>query len=180
MTEQYTQPVTESSISFDETYARFYPEIVGFLRRHGAGDSAEDIAQDTFAKVFKRLGSYEGRSSLKTWLTACALHTQSDRHRSDKRRPLDFTDDSSMLEQAAPDYEADPATIVVQNHSRDELLANITSVLTPDQARAISLTIDGYGGPEISEILGIPPVTVRSLIHRGRKVLKAAGILPLE
>jgi len=190
MTEQYVQDREYSTDSadttierqdvFDEAYAAFYPEIVSFLRRHGAGEDAEDLAQETFVRAFKYLDSYEDRGTIVAWLYTLAKHVQIDHYRHKSRRPLDLTDDAEMLDRVAPDYGAEPSTTVALDRSRDEVLENIVANVTADQANIFRLMIDGYTGPEISEILGVHQMTLRSRIHRGRKALIAAGIQPLE
>jgi RNA polymerase sigma-70 factor (ECF subfamily) len=169
----------ESTNMLEDAYA-FYPEVLSYLRSHGAGDRAEDVAQETFVKAFKYLDDYEERGNLCGWLITLAKHSLVDHHRRKGTRPLNVTDDAEMLDRIAPDDEADPGTAVVLNLSRDELLANIIANVTPDQADIIKLLIDGYTNTEISEILGVNRATVATRLHRGRKALIAAGIQPLE
>jgi RNA polymerase sigma-70 factor (ECF subfamily) len=191
MTEQYiqdreysdtdeTSATSENYDVFNEAYATFYPEIVSYLRRHGAGEDAEDIAQETFVRAFKYLDGYEDRGTICAWLITLAKHAQIDHYRRMKSRPLDLTDDAEMLDRVAPDYGSDPGTTVVLDHSRDDLLARVVANVTPDQADTFVLREHGYTNTEISEMLDVPRGTVGSRVYRGREALIAAGIQPLE
>lgn len=170
----------ERSDIFDEAYTTFYPRVVTYLRKHGAYEDAEDIAQETFVRAFRHLDTYEDRGKLGSWLCTIAMHALIDHVRRRSKRPLDFTDDAEMLDRIAPDYGAEPGATVTLDHSRDDAMNKIIANVTADQANIFRLMIDGYNSSEISEILSVPRATVLTRIHRGRKALKAAGILPLE
>src|SRR5690606_35352390 len=54
------------------------------LRFTCSQDLAEDIVQDTFVKAFRRLSTFEGRSSFKSWLFTIAINTAKNKIRSTK------------------------------------------------------------------------------------------------
>ena len=61
--------------AFAEIYARHYRLIYAFtLRRVGDPAEAEDLTQETFVQAFRSLPSFEGRSSLSTWIFGIAQH----------------------------------------------------------------------------------------------------------
>ncbi|MGD8208879.1 MAG: sigma factor, partial [Desulfobacterales bacterium] len=53
---------------FDKIYQEYQPRIRPYLSRILGGQAAEDIAQDVFAKVSRRLDSFKGKSSFSTWI----------------------------------------------------------------------------------------------------------------
>jgi RNA polymerase sigma-70 factor (ECF subfamily) len=73
------------------TFSRLYDEHVDFLwrsaRRLGvAEDSADDVVQQVFVVVHRRLSEFEGRASVKSWLFAILLRVVQDHRRSLRRR----------------------------------------------------------------------------------------------
>jgi RNA polymerase sigma-70 factor (ECF subfamily) len=79
---------------------QFHPRIYAYLRRL-AGDTAdaEDLTQQTFAKVWQSLAKFEGRSTVSAWLHGIAYHVFADWMR--KRRPTENLDPSWW--EACPD-----------------------------------------------------------------------------
>lgn len=175
-----TDLASDTTNRFDEIYTTFYPQIVRFIHGREVHEDAEDIAQEAFIKAFTHLDTYVDAGLQSAWLKRIALNTLIDRYRRKKSRGVVFTDDIELLDKENRDPGTIQDTPVELDHSRDELLATIIATVTPDQAKIFSLMIDGYNSVEISEILSVPQATVLTRIHRGRKALKAAGILPLE
>src|SRR5262249_50061590 len=61
--------------AFDEVYQRYAGMIYNLaLRLTGSPEEAADLLQDTFLRVFRHLGGFRGRSSLKTWVFRVGLN----------------------------------------------------------------------------------------------------------
>ena len=84
-----TEPLTNQNLtddSFTELVKRHQQELQSFLYRFTASkEDAEDIAQETFIKAFKKSGSFKGDSSLRTWLFAIATNLAKDHLRAKQR-----------------------------------------------------------------------------------------------
>src|ERR1043166_7759583 len=64
----------------------FYERIYAFLRRMAANDEdAADLTQRTFARIWKALPTFAGRSSVSSWIHGIAYHVYVDWRRSDHR-----------------------------------------------------------------------------------------------
>jgi RNA polymerase sigma-70 factor, ECF subfamily len=87
-------------LEFEAVVAEHGPYIWRVLRRLGVRESdVEDVWQETFIVVHRKLGAFEGRSQLRTWLSAIAVRVASDyRSRAHRRREQatdEFPDDSN-------------------------------------------------------------------------------------
>ena len=74
--------------TFEAVYETHCPFVWQSVRRLGVADSAvEDVAQEVFLVVHRRLASFDGRSSIKPWLFAIIVRVVSDARRSLRRKP---------------------------------------------------------------------------------------------
>jgi RNA polymerase sigma-70 factor, ECF subfamily len=76
------------SWTFDAVYETYFAFVWRTVRRLAGMDSAvEDIVQDVFLIVHRRLGSFEGNAPLRSWLFSIAAHVVRDTRRSLRRKP---------------------------------------------------------------------------------------------
>ena len=80
--------------SFDNVYDTYFPYVWRSVQRLGVpAASTDDVAQEVFMVVHRRLAEFEGRSTLKTWLYGIALRVARAHrlraHRSNAMQPLD-------------------------------------------------------------------------------------------
>jgi RNA polymerase sigma-70 factor, ECF subfamily len=124
----------------------------------GSRASAEDLAQETYARAFASLHRFAGRSSARTWLLGIARRVCADAVRSAVRA-------RSVPVGAA--IVADPADSV----ALQELLA----ALDDERREAFVLTqLVGLSSAEAAEVAGCPVGTIRSRVARARDELVAA------
>jgi RNA polymerase sigma-70 factor (ECF subfamily) len=69
-----------------ETYAQRVHAFA--FRRLGDRHEAQDVCQDVFVAVVRSIDTYEGRSSLSTWILGIAWHEIADRYRRRRREPV--------------------------------------------------------------------------------------------
>lgn len=142
---------------------------------------AEDIVQETYVRAFTKLESFEGRSSFSTWLTRIALNEALGRIR--RRRPtvelseLDSSNEpdggrlimfSSSLAPASPESEASRAQV-------RRMLEWAVDAL-PDAFRLVFILRDvqGLSTDETAHRLDIRPETVKTRLHRARRLMRTA------
>jgi RNA polymerase sigma-70 factor (ECF subfamily) len=129
---------------------------VALTRRLGVPESdLADGTHDVFVVVHRKLAEFEARSKLTTWLYAICLRTASDRRRSSQATREVVVD---RIE--AVSSEQDASAIVERRQALallDELLAEM-----PIEQRTVftCFELDGMGGDEIADLLGIPLGTV--------------------
>jgi RNA polymerase sigma-70 factor (ECF subfamily) len=143
-------------------------------------DTAADLAQEVFLRVFRGLGTFDGRARFSTWLHKITMNVViSDvrRRRAGKRGRWTFSLDAPIggtedlrIEPAARG--AAPEERVYHGEIANAVRAAVDTL--PDEFREAVLLRDlqDLSYEEIAGILGLPPGTVRSRIHRGRHLLQ--------
>lgn len=151
-----------------ERYQHRVFAVVGrMLRPHGLDAAIEDVAQDTFLRVFAHLARFrpDGRARLSTWILTIATRLCIDRLR--KRR-------------ASTPLDAAPATALVSGAAADHApigagLERAIAALPPDWQAVFVLRVGhDLDYAEIAEALDIPVGTVRSRLSRARGRLREA------
>ncbi|HEX4092067.1 MAG TPA: sigma-70 family RNA polymerase sigma factor [Trebonia sp.] len=150
---------------------RYQGLMYGVCRRITGNDAdAVDALQETLVIMWQRLGTFEGRSAMSTWLYRIATNAAIDEVRRRARRPVQA--DSTVLDhEAAPDDVAGQAAL---RSAVDWALGRL-----PPQYRAAVVLRENYdlSYQEIADILDVPIDTVKSRISRGRQAL-AELLLP--
>ena len=128
---------------------------------HGDVFTADDIAQDTLLKAYLHYDTFQGRSSFSTWIFRIGYGCFCDHI---GKRILD-TESITEKENRIPSED---------EHEKDhnELYAAINGLTASEKAAVLLFYIEDYSTKEISEILAMPSVTVRSHLHRARRHLK--------
>ena len=128
------------------------------LCRHlGSPDTAEDLAQETYARAFASLHRFAGRSAARTWLLSIARRACADAVRAAvKGRVV-----------VAADVRPDPAESVA--------LHDLLDTLDDERREAFVLTqLVGLTYSEAADVCGCPVGTIRSRVARARADLVAA------
>jgi RNA polymerase sigma-70 factor, ECF subfamily len=156
-----------------------------FFQRHGdalfefvhyrvGGDrgQTEDIVQETMLVALERMGTFEGRSSLHTWL--CGIAKNKIRAYRRKRRPvliedlLDQTD--SKIDRILTTIEREPLPDwVLEKQETQELVGATLSSLPPDYRELlVDKYVDGRSVKEIASRHGKGDKAAESTLHRAR------------
>jgi RNA polymerase sigma-70 factor (ECF subfamily) len=143
-------------------------------------ENAADLAQEVFLRVYRGLGSFDGRARFSTWvhkITMNVVISDVRRRRAGKRGrwtfsldvPIAGTDDLCIEPQ-----ERGPAPEERVYHGEIARAVRAAVDTLPDEFREAVLLRDlqDLSYEEIGEILDLPPGTVRSRIHRGRLLLQ--------
>jgi len=138
---------------------------------HSRAD-AEDAVQETLLGAFRGIGKFQGRSSLRTWLTRILVNqVWKIRRRRTSHRAEGFD------EQA--DGETPPVERSAQQDSSTQVerkldVQSMLNTLSPEHREILVLReLQGFSYEEIAETLKIPPGTVESRLFRARQQLKA-------
>jgi RNA polymerase sigma-70 factor (ECF subfamily) len=141
---------------------------------------AEDIVQASYVRAFTHLDSFRGDAQLSTWLTRIALNEALGRLR--KRRPVADLDEVEAAQSRGAEVipfpgasvPADPESEMHRSQMR-HLLERAVDAL-PDGFRAVFVLrdVEGLTIEETASQLAIKPETVKSRLHRARRLLRAA------
>jgi RNA polymerase sigma-70 factor (ECF subfamily) len=148
------------------TIALLDPSLFRYaLKKTGRDDLARELVQDTWVAAITSLGSFEGRSTLRTWLTSILRRKLVDFHR--RSRPQ--VDLDSVPELAAPSVERES----MDDEAATRLLLDTLATLPPKERKAVTLCdVEGKDRDVAAELLGVRRETLRVLLHRGRKRLR--------
>ena len=152
------------SVAFDELYQQHAGRLYNLAyRMAGATHEAEDLLQDVFLLVYRKLGSFRGESSLGTWLYRLAMNHCLDVLRSRSSRMGQHTD--SLDDEHAAEPAAAPALGAVSRIDLDRAITRL-----PHACRAAFLLhdVEGFGHQEVGAILGISEGTSKSQVHKAR------------
>jgi RNA polymerase sigma-70 factor, ECF subfamily len=141
---------------------------------------AEDVLQSCYAKAFDAMASFEGRSSLATWLTRIAINEALARKRAHERRRkhlesrgvevLEIYREQLAKGSASPDPEAEAARLQLR------LILERAIADLPESFRTVFVLheIEGLSVDDVAETLEIPSGTVKTRLMRARRKLQQA------
>ena len=167
-------------IAFSELVNRHYEKAVrvAFGMRKDRFD-AEDVAQEAFSRVYRKLESFEGQSAFSTWLYRIVVNLSIDALRKRKRQRRADVDDELTREALRSDEElwpvfdeSDPMLSVERRELRGRLDAAFAEL--PEIHRAVLLLreVQGLSYEEIAETLQIKKGTVMSRLFHARKAMQ--------
>jgi RNA polymerase sigma-70 factor (ECF subfamily) len=149
----------------DAWYPAIYRHIAAST--YGTGMDADDLTQDVFLKAWRKIDTFDGRSSMKTWLYAIARTTVLDALRRRKIRSVlsFFSEWSASFE---PEGDRGDGTAELRHHLRLAIAA------LPESYRTVILCrdVDGLSYAEIAAITGEAEGTLRSRHFEARKRLR--------
>ena len=149
-----------------------YARMVGTVIWRATGDqnAVDDLAQETFLRVFRALPYFDARAKLSTWIYTIAHRVSIDHLRKSGRWREEslLTDEDSWTVAVAATPEA-----VVARQELDQLVRNGLARI-PEKYRIplVYAAIDGLDYPTIAAMLGVPIGTVKTLVFRGKRMLK--------
>lgn len=152
-------------ILFSKYNNKLYASLLAFTKSQ---DLAEDLTQKTFIRVWKKIETFRGDSSLFTWIYRIAINLAKNEFSSKQAKNQGITDnidDTYDLESSV----SSPESHAIEAESMQAVMDFIASLPT-DLREAISLReFDAKSYEEIAQITGSPIGTVRSRIFRARE-----------
>src|SRR5450432_3546709 len=145
---------------------------------------AADLTQDVFIKIYRGIGSFNGDSSLRTWIYRIALREASNQRRwwsRHKRQEVTIETEFGQTSDGYPlclkdtliDAHESPFDLAAHEEVRARVEEELRGVPEPFQAVVVLRDIEGFSYEEVAEILGVNLGTVKSRLMRGRAHLKA-------
>lgn len=161
--------------SFEELVVRYQRPMVGYVYRMlGDYDSALDVVQETFIKVYSSLDKYSSEYKFSTWLYRIAHNAAIDhiRRNSHISQSLETESDGAtyqlQIESQAPSPE--------QDQERREWRAEIESVIRclPASYRELIILrhLRDLSYEEMVEVTGLPLGTVKNRLFRAREMMR--------
>jgi RNA polymerase sigma-70 factor (ECF subfamily) len=159
--------------SFAEVYDSYFPYIWRSVSRLGVPPAhVDDVVQEVFVVVHRKLARFEGRSSMKTWLYGIALRVaRVHRVRARRARPAEAVDPDEVHapEATHPDERAQAAEAA-------RVVRALLDTMDDDQREVFVLAeLEQLSAPEIAQILGVKLNTVYSRLRLGRAAFAEAA-----
>jgi RNA polymerase sigma-70 factor, ECF subfamily len=159
------------SLVFAEVYEEHFDFVWRSARRLGVSAlHVDDVVQEVFLVVHRRLHEFEARSSLKTWLFAITRRVVGDYRRSARRKP------SEPIGNFEPEAHANSAADAQLERNEDtRLLYSLLDELEPEKREVFVLAeLEQISGPEIAAALGENLNTVYARLRAARMAFEAA------
>lgn len=151
--------------SFAEVFRQYAPFVWRVLRQLGVRESeVEDLCQEVFVVVHRKLPGFEGRSSLRTWLYGICIRTASDHRRRAHVRREHPTDRPPERAGSAPQQRE------IERRQARALLAEALDALDHDKRSVFVLfEIEQLDMAEVAAAVGCPLKTAYSRLYAARR-----------
>jgi RNA polymerase sigma-70 factor (ECF subfamily) len=133
---------------------------------------ADDLVQETYLRAQRAYPTFAPGTNAKAWLFTILRRVHIDRHRRGRLRPAPMTEED--LEEAAPVPRDDGPEPDWREIPPGAVLEALAGVPDPFRLPVRLRDLDGLSYRDIGEILGVPPGTVMSRLHRGREYVRRA------
>jgi RNA polymerase sigma-70 factor (ECF subfamily) len=163
------QPL-DAPLDFQGVYAEFQPRIRRYLARLAGAAEADDLTQETFARVSQSLEGFRGDAALATWVYRIATNVARDRARTPGFRMQARAAEPRTLGALAtsPAVELDIARGEMSGCVRDYV-----DRLPPAYRTVVLLSeVEELPDREIAEVLGISVEAAKIRLHRARARLR--------
>ena len=164
-----------SAAAFEELLSRYETKVFNLAMRYCRNqEDAEEVVQDVFTTLYKKLEGFQGKSAFSSWLYRIVVNAAFMKLRKRRQQQTVYLEDVTGEQQVEPDslfvVRSDTATL--NNEVRDALSGAINRL--PDQYRAVFVLrdIDGLSNEEVSELLDLSIPAVKSRLHRSRLMLR--------
>jgi RNA polymerase sigma-70 factor, ECF subfamily len=138
---------------------------------------AEDVLQEAYLSAFKNLSKFRADASLSTWLTRIVVTKAVDHLGGHGHTlPLDALDETEGLQAGMtgmPRLDMDPESVATRSQVRDLLERAIENLPTPFRVVFVMRMVEQLSVKETASGLGIPEETVKTRLHRAKKLMRA-------
>ena len=132
-------------------------------------DEADEITQETFVMVYRKLDQFRGDSAVEGWVYLITRRVALQRHRKMRRRELLTTKSFQFGESV---YNTDPGARVDRERITDFIRYFFTK-LPPRQREVFDLVdLQGHDPGEVADMIGLRPGTVRANLFKARAAIR--------
>ena len=156
--------------AFEELFRRHRRLVYGLcLRMTQDMAEAEDVTQEVFVLLFRKIGGFRGESAFTTWLHRLTVNQVLMRFRKNKARREDALEDEEIRPHESVRPSSPKASQLIDRLSLESAIAK----LPPGYRAAFILhDIEGYEHEEVARILGCAVGTSKSQLHKARTKLR--------
>ena len=162
-----------SVAAFEMLYSRYHRRTYSLcLRMTGSATEAEDLTQEVFIQLYRKIGSFRGDSAFTTWLHRMTVNQVLMHFRRRGVQSEKTTDDGEMPEQIVNGTENQNRMPIIDRIALDKAIAQL-----PNGYRTVFVLhdVEGFEHEEIARMLKLSVGTSKSQLHKAR--LKLRGLL---
>lgn len=161
--------------AFEELVTRYETKVLNLALRFTRNqEDAEEVVQDVFTTLYRKLAGFEGKSAFSSWLYRIVVNASFMKLR--KRRQQSTIYIEELTQERGIDKDLLLGTRVDTIPSHRELRETLQSAIDklPEQYRAVFILrdVDALSNEEVAEILTLSVPAVKSRLHRSRIMLR--------
>lgn len=166
----------EACANLVDAYARMVGTVI--WRATGDGEVVEDLAQETFLRVFRALPYFDARARLSTWIYTIAHRVAIDhmrkagRWREESLAAGTGEPGADLLDRLPASNTLDPEALLSREESERLVREGLARLPEKYRIPLVYAAIDGLDYPTIAAMLGMPVGTVKTQVFRGKQMLR--------
>lgn len=177
---RFSNVMRNDSKEFDALVARYHRQAYNIAYRlTGNQADAEDLTQESFLRAYRFFDRYRRDMPFENWLYRIMSRVFIDELRKKPKfrttsidQPLSLGDGGSEVTLEIPDFEANPEHRLIVDALEEPLQTALDSLPAEFRTAVVLADIEGMSYEEIAEVMHCSLGTVRSRLHRGRKLLR--------
>ena len=174
-----TDPQAEFEALFNPLLPMAFGTAMRLTRNHA---EAEDLVQDAALLAFRGFDSFERGTNFKAWFFRILTNAFYSRHRKEKHERANLSTEevpplylyTRTAEAGLQGQDADPAASIMDRIDTEQVAEALEALPTEYRVVATLYFIEDFSYQQIAEVVGCPVGTVRSRLHRGRRMLQKA------
>lgn len=165
---------------FDNYVSRFHRQAYSIAYRlAGNHTDAEDITQEAFLRAYRFFDRYNRSMPFENWLYRIISNVFIDELRKRPKiqshsldQPIGGSHGESEIKLEIPDEHANPQVRLLESSLEEPLQLALNALPAEFRRTVLFADVEGLSYDEIAETMGCSLGTVRSRLHRGRKILR--------
>lgn len=163
-------------LSFDELYKEFAGFVYNVALRIAANATdAEELTQEVFITVLKKVHTFSGLSSIKTWLYRVTVNTTLNYLKKKSRGRKKEVELDDTIAQSVVEYRDTPDDEINKSFASQKVNKLLKSLPQEQKVCIVLRELEGLSYEEISKAVGVNINTVRTRIRRAREALMVAN-----
>jgi len=164
--------------TFEELVRRHHRQLYNAAyRMTGNAADAEDLVQEAFLKAYQAFDRYRADRPFEHWMYRILTNTHIDHLRKRSKASIESLDQMIATSEGEaareiPDLTYDPEQMAITAELEGEIQHALDKIPVEFRKAIVLCDIEGLSYEEIADILGCSIGTVRSRIHRGRKLMQ--------
>ena len=157
--------------AFERIYQQYNRRVYSIcLRMVGNPTEAEDLTQDVFVQLFRKIGSFRGESAFTTWLHRMTVNQVLMHFRKRGVRMESTTDDGELPVQIEVGTDRPSRMPIIDSIALDRAVSEL-----PPGYRTVFVLhdVEGYEHEEVARMLGCTVGTSKSQLHKARLRIRA-------